>query len=156
MVRKVRISTLSLYWPERYCTVEENVDRALAAVETAAAEKPDIVCLPEMYHALGVEDVDYQATAAAVPGRFTEPFSQLARAHGMYVIASVCELAADANLYISAVILDRHGEVAGIYRKTHLTVGEKSTFVVGNELPVFALDFGRVGIMTCRDLWSPK
>ncbi len=54
--------------------------------------------------------------------------------------------------------LDRKGTVCGKYRKTHLCGSEKRCYGVeaGDELPVFDLDFGRVGVATCMDMYFPE
>ena len=57
----------------------------------------------------------------------------------------------------AAVLLDRRGEVAGIYRKAH-PVGVRPAETLeggvepGREVPVFACDFGRLGIQICWDV----
>ena len=53
------------------------------------------------------------------------------------------------RLYNSAVVL-QHGQVAGVYRKTHLTPGE-ALFSKGDEYPVFEVKGLRYGINICYD-----
>lgn len=57
----------------------------------------------------------------------------------------------------AAVLLGRQGQVVGVYRKAHpaARVGSDSLeggIRPGSEFPVFACDFGRVGIQICWDL----
>jgi predicted amidohydrolase len=54
-----------------------------------------------------------------------------------------------SRLFNSAVVLN-HGQVAGVYRKTHLTPGE-TLFCPGNEYPVFDVRGLRYGINICHD-----
>lgn len=54
-----------------------------------------------------------------------------------------------SRLYNSAVVLE-HGQVAGVYRKTHLTPGE-ALFGKGDEFPVFEVNGLRYGINICHD-----
>ena len=54
-----------------------------------------------------------------------------------------------SRLYNSAVVLE-HGQVAGIYRKTHLVPGEM-IFAKGDEYPVFEVRGLRYGINICYD-----
>jgi 5-aminopentanamidase len=53
------------------------------------------------------------------------------------------------KLFNSAVVLD-HGQVRGVYRKTHLTPGE-TLFCPGNEYPVFDVRGLRYGVNICHD-----
>ena len=57
----------------------------------------------------------------------------------------------------AAVLLDRRGTVAGIYRKVHpvALVGRddlEDGITPGSEFPVFDCDFGKLGIQICWDL----
>ncbi len=63
-----------------------------------------------------------------------------------------------AGLYSNAAVLfDRTGRVAGIYRKVH-AVPEHDSGVLeggvaaGRDFPVFDCDFGRIGIQICYDM----
>jgi len=50
------------------------------------------------------------------------------------------------------VLLDREGRVAGKYRKVQLPREEVAGGIApGDSFPVFATDFGKVGIMICHD-----
>ncbi|MDF2725949.1 MAG: carbon-nitrogen hydrolase family protein, partial [Paenibacillus sp.] len=58
------------------------------------------------------------------------------------------------TLYNTAVLFGRGGELVGKYRKTHLTTGEFDMGITpGKDLPVFELDFGKVGLLICWDAW---
>jgi predicted amidohydrolase len=57
----------------------------------------------------------------------------------------------------AAVLLDRNGEVAGIYRKVFPVVATGADtaeigVIPGTEFPVFDCDFGRLGIQICYDM----
>lgn len=61
----------------------------------------------------------------------------------------------DGKIYNSSYILDRNGVELGRYRKTQLTIGEHD-LTPGDDIPVFDLDFGKVGIMICFDNYFPE
>ena len=56
----------------------------------------------------------------------------------------------------AAVLLDRAGRVAGIYRKTHPTADAAGVFehgvTPGRDYPVFTTDFGQLGLQICWDM----
>lgn len=64
----------------------------------------------------------------------------------------------DGNDRYNAYTIFQPDGIAGVYRKTHLTKLENSKYemTAGNDLPVFNLPFGRVGVMTCSDILFPE
>ena len=57
----------------------------------------------------------------------------------------------------AAVLLDRGGKVVGTYRKVHLVSDFENGFleggcVPGSSFPVFACDFGKMGLQICWDI----
>jgi predicted amidohydrolase len=57
----------------------------------------------------------------------------------------------------AAVLMDRAGQVAGIYRKVHPTSDQSGLLLEdgltpGRDFPVFDCDFGRLGIEICYDI----
>jgi predicted amidohydrolase len=69
------------------------------------------------------------------------------------VIAGIKTLSGDRT-YNSAVLLDRHGEVAGRFDKIHPTEGELRQGITPGtpDPPVFETDFGKIGIQICFDV----
>lgn len=115
-----------------------------------------------------------------VPGPTTRKISAAAAANRIYVIVGCWEVYDDASFANTALIFDRTGVIIGKYHKTHAAVDKfegtpawskppsdksRDWFIEndpewimerGQELPVFNLDFGKVGIMTCYDGWFPE
>lgn len=55
------------------------------------------------------------------------------------------------------VLFNCAGKIAGCYEKAHTTEPEQRLGMqIGNELAVFKLDFGTVGIMTRMDIEYPE
>jgi beta-ureidopropionase len=123
----------------------------------AMALKPDIVCLPECLSKLGIKDAQ---DPEPVPGPTTRIFMALAKAHSCYIICPFHTIREERE-YNSAVIIDRTGEIAGIYDKVHpVTVAHDYTsfegVTPGASVPTFDLDFGRIGIQICFDIGFPE
>lgn len=141
--------------------VVENQEATLAKmgswVDEAATKNADVVLFPELVVSAGysLEDKFYDL-AEPIPGPSTKALGEMARAHGMYIVAGIAERGATGTVYNTAVIIGRDGEVAGVYRKSHIFTPTESFFALGRELPVFDLDFGRVAIPICYDLEFPE
>jgi predicted amidohydrolase len=121
-----------------------------------AGEKgADIVCLPEGMTVIGTGK-DYLEVAETIPGHTTEALGKHARRYSMYIVAGLYEQEGE-TFYNSSVLIDRTGEVAGVYRKVSLPRGEiDAGFTPGYEFPVFETDFGKIGMMICWDSQFPE
>ncbi|MGQ9523467.1 MAG: carbon-nitrogen hydrolase family protein [Armatimonadota bacterium] len=150
MARAVRIATIAFRGDGS--TPDEKRANALRMVEDAAALFPDIVCLPEVFTALGYPCERWLEVAEPVPGPTTDAVSALARKHQMWVICPIVERD-NGRLHNTAVVIDRTGAVAGRYRKIHPTIDEIENGMVPGQTPeVFRTDFGTIGCAICFDL----
>jgi N-carbamoylputrescine amidase len=138
-------------------------------IERAAADAAQLVVFPE-----------YLLGRISVPGPETERIARAAAAGKIYVVVGCWEVYEDGSYANTALLFDRSGEIAGKYRKVHAAVDhsegeppwskpprDKDTdwflkndpewkMERGREFPVFDLDFGRVGLLTCYDGWFPE
>jgi predicted amidohydrolase len=78
----------------------------------------------------------------------------LARRLGCWLILSLTERRGEGGAN-TAMLINRHGEIAGRYDKTHLC-GEDQRYVPGMSLPVFDTDWGRMGMVICADRRWPE
>jgi predicted amidohydrolase len=88
--------------------------------------------------------------------------SACAKQHGCYLVVPMVfrEEGTPVRYTNVAVLVDRQGEIAGIYRKVHPCSDLKGELledgmVPGKNFPVFDCDFGRVGIQICYDIFFP-
>ncbi len=94
--------------------------------------------------------------ADPIPGPIQERLAAVAKEHYMNVVAPLIGWV-NGSLRNLALVLDRNGELVGTYCKTHTPVPESEAGVVqGEDLPVFRLDFGRIGVMICMDIEYPE
>ncbi len=117
----------------------------------------DVATLPEHSPQGLVEGV--AEAAEALDGRRVTALAEKAREHNAYVAAPV-HLARDGKVYNSIVMIDRSGDVLGVYDKSFpvtWTDGSLERGVTpGCEFPVFDLDIGRVGLQICWDASFPQ
>ena len=78
----------------------------------------------------------------------------LARQAKTHIVFGFTELL-NGLFYNCALLVDSRGEVAGKYHKTHLQ-GHDLRFAPGQDLPVFHLDMGCVGMVICADRRWPE
>ena len=130
---------------------------ALQLLEEAGDGGADIVCLPEYLNVMGCDDDAWRSPPVATQDPLFGPVSEAAARHSMYVVLPLLEGRPEGR-FNTAVLLDRRGAIVGRYDKTHLTAVEREDQGVtpGTEYPVFELDFGRVGVMTCYDGHFPE
>ncbi len=61
----------------------------------------------------------------------------------------------EGRFYNCALIVERSGSIIGRYNKTHLHAHDKR-FAAGDDLPVFELDCGVIGVVICSDRCWPE
>ena len=152
--RLVSMATIR-YRPREDLSLQENMDRFAVLIAEAAERGADIVTLPEGITLAG-SGKTYIEVSEPVPGPTTEFLGEVARKHGVYVVAGILEREGEI-VYNTAVLLDREGKVAGSYRKVSLPREEYDGGVTpGDSFPTFETDFGRIGIMICWDVTFPE
>jgi N-carbamoylputrescine amidase len=143
---------------------QDNLERAAARVGEAAARGAEVVCLPEMFRTpyfCQREDPANFDLAEAVPGPTAERLGRAAREAGAAVVAPIFERRAAGLYHNSALVLERDGSVAGLYRKMHIpddpAFYEKFYFAPGDlGFRAFPLQAGRIGTLICWDQWYPE
>ncbi|HLF33614.1 MAG TPA: carbon-nitrogen hydrolase family protein [Cyclobacteriaceae bacterium] len=152
--RLVRLGTAH-YKPHRSTGWQENLEKYAELVRKAAAEKADIVCLPESITMVGT-GLGYVQASQPIPGPATDFLGKVARENQIYIVAGILEKSGN-EVFNSSVLIDRNGELAGVYHKVSLPREEIDGGITpGNSLPVFDTDFGRIGMMICWDVTFPE
>ena len=134
-------------------TPEENLRQAVELVARAPAGT-DIICFPETFSVASIDREKERPCAenAAHTPRFLEALGKSAAARSVYLVLGLPHENRNVTF-----ILDRRGREAGRYVKCHLTAGEREKGLdEGTSLPVFELDFGKVGVLVCYDLYFPE
>lgn len=139
---------------------QANLQRA-ASLLASLDGRAQIACLPEMFNTgynLPVLDEEIFALAETIPGETTTALAQMARENRVAIVAGIVERDEEVSslLYDTVVLLDEIGELAGVYRKTHLYPAENGYFTPGNRLPVFTLAGVKVAVATCFEHAFPQ
>jgi predicted amidohydrolase len=164
--RKVIVGTVHQRFAPPYPGLEKRIEELSALLtrmsETARARYGrglDLACLPEMAVTGGLGGWEGDARARALPleGAVQSAFEAQARKHGCYLAVPMSIAENAEKISNAAVLFDRKGKIAGMYRKIHLALRKGSTVLEdgvtpGREIPVFDCDFGRVGFQICFDV----
>ena len=117
-------------------------------------DRPDLIVVPEACDrpgGFGAEKLrEYYQVRKDQVQQF---FARIARENKCYIVYSAYRVMPDGSRRNSSVLIDRKGNVAGIYNKNHPTIGEiENGTLCGKEAPIIKLDFGRVAMAICFDL----
>ena len=148
-----------------------NRGRAKEAIETAAAQGCDLVCLPEVFTVGYFSFENYPRAAEAVDGETVTALQDLARTEGTAILAGsiVEDLEASAQRGFetpapegyanTSVYIDSDGQRRGIYRKQHLfgyESAEQRLLTPGDSLSTVEDGGFTIGMTTCYDLRFPE
>lgn len=163
MAKPVRISTFGT--PAlRFQNTEkkfgqEAVDRMVAHWRSQLAQvlpqKPDLIVLPEACDRYPDHNNEERFEYYAIRGdQVRDALAALAKENGCYIAYSAARAVEDGSWRNSTQLIDRAGNIAGIYNKNHLVIEERSQWGIlyGADAPVFECDFGRVACAICFDL----
>lgn len=160
MPRKIWVSTIA-FQGRGGPNIQDNINKASQLINKVALDKPDIICLPETFPSYNVTRSTAADVAESVPGPTTEMVMEKAKRYSTNIICPVLEKRGDV-IYNSAAVIDRKGEMAGIYHKLHPVTSSfdftqfESGVTPGEEPKVFDLDIGRIGILICFDIQWPR
>jgi N-carbamoylputrescine amidase len=143
---------------------QENIDRGLAALETAVRDGAELVCYAELaferFYPQIPAGVDVHEKAEPVPGPITDVFSARARDLGVVVVLNLFEFDGDRCFDCSPVI-DADGSLLGRTRMVHITdypcFHERGYYTPGDTgTPVYTTQVGKVGVAICYDRHYPE
>lgn len=143
-----------------------NIAKAEALVADAAADKPDLVVLPEYWAMLGDGTEEFHASGESFPdGPAYRAMQEMAVRHGVTLHGgSIVERAGNAH-YNTTVVFDPKGEEIARYRKIHLfdvdvpggvSHRESATIAPGSDIVTYDCAGETVGCAICYDLRFPE
>lgn len=118
-------------------------------------DKPDLIVIPENCDLYPSHTIAEQKAYYDIRGdQIRDFFRRIAKANHCYVVYAAGRKMDDRSYRNSAQLIDRNGEIVGIYHKNHPVPHEttESGVLCGKDAPVFQTDFGRVALAICFDL----
>ena len=160
MANRVKISVIGARPADlEPATGHADVDRVMKhwreKLEAVLPDRPDLIVLPEFCdQAVGEALGQYRAFCQSGGESMLHFFAETAQRHRAYITYPALRRLPDGSYRNSIQLLDRKGQVCGIYNKNHpMAIGELDAGILaGREAPLFELDFGRVACAICFDL----
>ncbi len=129
---------------------EGNVDRLIEKLDACGKAGCDLVCLWEyVWYGNDAEVEKFKERNRGYLARIADA----AKRHKMHVVIAG-ELERGFN---EAILFDREGKELGRYTKINQTTDKKSKYYqAGDKVGLFDLDFGRICVKICADVYSPE
>lgn len=144
-------------WLPRPGDAEGNLAVALELVAELARRRCDLILLPELWpsgYSPKTLAGDVAASAEPLDGPRTAALAAAAAAAGAWLAAGSVPERDGADVYNTALLFGRDGQLRAAHRKAHLyaPLGEDLVFAAGQRLTVCPTeDFGVVGLPVCFD-----
>lgn len=144
-----------------------HLNKLLDLFEQAGQQGADLVCGPEDMQHIGpyglyidtkdpaTGEILFNSLAVPIPCPLTDRIASIARRYHMYVIAPIYEKS-EGNIYNTAVVFDRQGNIIGKHRKTLLPIMETWLVATGDQYEVYDADFGKFAVATCWEISYPE
>jgi len=143
---------------------EPTVTKTIAGIREAVERGAGLVVLQELHtgpYFCQTEDTGRFDLAETIPGPSTERFGSLAKELGVVIVTSLFERRAPGLCHNTAVVMERDGNIAGVYRKMHIPDDpgyyEKFYFTPGDlGFTPIKTSVGTLGVLVCWDQWYPE
>jgi len=142
----------------------ENIEVSITKIQEAASQGAELVVLQELHTTIyfcHIESTDYFDLAESLDGPSIKAFRECAKTCGVVLVTSIFEKRAPGIYHNTAVVIERDGSIAGIYRKMHIPDDpgfyEKFYFTPGDlGFEPIETSVGRLGVLICWDQWYPE
>ena len=142
----------------------ENLEKLEKNIREVASQGAELVVLQELHNGLyfcQTEDVSVFDQAETIPGPSTKRFGLLAKELGVVIVLSLFEKRAPGLYHNTAVVIEKDGTIAGMYRKMHIpddpAYYEKFYFTPGDlGFEPIQTSVGKLGVLICWDQWYPE
>ncbi|NLO70931.1 MAG: carbon-nitrogen hydrolase [Porphyromonadaceae bacterium] len=155
---------IALIQQSNTANIAENINKLEKNIRETASQGAKLIVLQEIHNGLyfcQTEDVSVFDQAETIPGPSTERFGKLAKELGLVIVLSLFEKRAPGLYHNTAVVLEKDGSIAGMYRKMHIpddpAYYEKFYFTPGDlGFEPIQTSVGKLGVLICWDQWYPE
>jgi len=156
--RRITVSVIGASLPpmpsDHHPTATMAIRHWQQAMQSELSQRPDLMVFPEVCDFFKpmtpTEKHEYLRQRG---DQVLDFFRQTARNQHCYIVFDSYRVRPEGGYANSAWLLDRQGNVTGVYDKNYLTAGEFDFGVIpGAESPVFTTDFGTLAMVICFDL----
>lgn len=140
----------------------QNVKRLIAE---AAISGADIIVLPEMFNCPYQQDTFSNYAEAEESSETLQLLATLALKHHCYLVGGSIPERDQSQIYNTAYIFNRFGQIIAKHRKVHLfdidvpgkiEFKESAVLSAGDKVTLFETEFGKFGVLICYDLRFPE
>lgn len=144
--------------------IKHNREVLAAHIRDVASRGAELIVNQELHDSLyfcQTENVDMFDLAIRIPSETTDFYASIAKETNTVIVTSLFERRAPGLYHNTAVVFEKDGTIAGMYRKMHIpddpAYYEKFYFTPG-DLGFEPIDtsLGRLGVLVCWDQWYPE
>ena len=144
--------------------IDNNRNRLAEKMRRLAENGARLIVNQELHDSLyfcQTENVDMFDLAIRIPSETTDFYASIAKETNTVIVTSLFERRAPGLYHNTAVVFEKDGTIAGMYRKMHIpddpAYYEKFYFTPG-DLGFEPIDtsLGRLGVLVCWDQWYPE
>jgi N-carbamoylputrescine amidase len=141
-----------------------NISRLAEGIKDLARRGAELVVLQELHNSLyfcQTESVDNFDLSEPIHGPSTRFYGDLAKELGIVLVTSLFERRSAGLYHNTAVVFEKDGTIAGMYRKMHIpddpAYYEKFYLTPGDlGFNPIRTSVGTLGVMVCWDQWYPE
>jgi N-carbamoylputrescine amidase len=151
---------------QQSCTTDKtsNIQKSLEGIADCVKKGAQLVVLQELHCGIyfcQAEETAMFDLAEPIPGPDSEIFARAAKEHGIVLVTSLFEKRAPGLYHNTAVVFEKDGTMAGMYRKMHIpddpAYYEKFYFTPGDiGFQPITTSVGKLGVLVCWDQWYPE
>ena len=139
----------------------DNLNKTKQYLIEAKEKGAQLVLLQELHNYLYFcqkQDTNNFSLAESIPGDTTDFIAKIAKELELVIVMSVFEKRAEGLYHNTAVVLEKDGEIAGVYRKMHIPQDpgfEEKFYFSPGDLGFEPIDtsVGKLGVLICWDQW---
>ena len=154
---------LAMYQMENEESIQKNLTKSLAAINTAAEHGADLILFPEVQLTEffpQYQGRDVSSYGMSLKSDVIKEFCSACRNHHIMAVPNIY-LWENGKLYDASILIDQSGEIIGVQKMVHIAQAEKfyeQDYYTPSDtgFQVFDTSMGKIGIVVCFDRHYPE